>query len=94
MCGIGGNCALTLCQKYGTAEPAPVAPPPPPIPANQICDISVLYNNGNITGNYTLRTKINGKEYVAEVKCENSKCSPAIAGPSNACMYICGKLKC
>ena len=94
MCGIGGQCSVTECVRTGSASPAPVAPPPPPIPPNQICDISNLYGRSDITGNYTLRTKINGKEYVADVKCTNSQCSPAIAGPSNACMYICGKTEC
>jgi len=93
-CGVGGNCVVTECVKSGYASPAPVAPPPPPIPPNQICDISKLYNNNNITGTYKLTTKVNGKKYVADVKCKKSKCSPKIAGPSNACMYICGKIKC
>merc|ERR1712037_324888 len=93
-CGIAQNCALTECSKSGYASPAPQAPPPAPIPANQICDISKLYKNSNITGTYTLTTTVNGKKYVASVKCTKSKCSPKIAGPSNACMYICGKIKC
>jgi len=93
-CGIGGNCAATECTYTGGYTPAPVAPPPPPIPPNQICDISSLYGRSDITGNYTLTTRIDGKEYVADVKCTNSKCSPRVAGPSNACMYICGKVQC
>merc|ERR1711971_1439478 len=70
------------------------APPPAPIPASKICDISNLYGTSSITGQYTLTTNINGKQYVANVKCTNSKCSPAVAGPSNACMYICGNTTC
>jgi C1A family cysteine protease len=93
-CGIGSQCALVECTKTGTASPAPQAPPPAPIPASQICDISNLYGTTGITGQYTLTTTINGKQYVANVKCTNSKCSPAAAGPSNACMYICGKIEC
>merc|ERR1711997_372737 len=93
-CGIGSQCALVECSKTGTASPAPQAPPPAPIPASQICDISNLYGTSSITGQYTLTTTINGKQYVANVKCTNSKCSPAVAGPSNACMYICGKTEC
>jgi hypothetical protein len=31
---------------------------------------------------------------VSKVKCTNGSCSPAVAGPSNACMYICGQLTC
>ena len=55
-CGIGSNCALVECSKSGYASPAPQPPPPTPIPANQICDISKLYKNSNITGNYNLTT--------------------------------------
>ena len=56
-CGIGGNCAVVECSKTGTASPAPQAPPPAPIPANQICDISNLYwYYGSINGTYTLTT--------------------------------------
>ena len=47
-----------------------------------------------ITGTFKLTTKVNGKKYVADVTCKRSKCSPKIAGPSNACMYICGKIQC
>merc|ERR1711971_478002 len=93
-CGIGSQCALVECTKTGTASPAPQAPPPAPIPASQICDISNLYGTSSITGQYTLTTTINGNQYVANMKCTNSKCSPAVAGPSNACMYICGKTEC
>ena len=53
-CGIGSQCALVECSKTGTASPAPQAPPPAPIPANQICDISKLYGTSSITGTYTL----------------------------------------
>jgi cathepsin L len=93
-CGIGSQCALVECTKTGTASAAPQAPTPAPIPASQICDISNLYGTDQITGHYTLTSTIDKKEYIANVKCTNSKCSPAVAGPSNACMYICGKTEC
>lgn len=93
-CGIGSQCALVECTKTGTASAAPQAPTPAPIPASQICDISNLYGTDQITGHYTLTSTINKKKYIANVKCTNSKCSPAVAGPSNACMYICGKTEC
>jgi hypothetical protein len=51
-CGIGSNCALVECSKSGYASPAPQAPPPAPIPANKICDVSKLWSN--LTGNYNL----------------------------------------
>ena len=53
-CSIGSQCALVECSKTGTASPAPQAPPPAPVPANQICDISNLYGTSGITGHYTL----------------------------------------
>ena len=37
---------------------------------------------------------VNGTKYISSVKCTKSKCSPKVAGPSNACMYICGKIEC
>jgi hypothetical protein len=55
-CGIGGNCVVTECTKAGRADAAPVAPPPPSIPASQICDISGVYGRSDITGSYTLTT--------------------------------------
>merc|ERR1719512_415684 len=93
-CGIGGNCALVECSKTGTASPAPQAPPPAPVPASQTCDISNLFGSSTITGTYTLTVTSGGTKYVSSVKCTNSICSPKVAGPSNACMYICGKIAC
>ena len=55
-CGIGRHCALVECTKSGSASPAPQAPPPATIAANHICDISKVYGNANITGNYKLTT--------------------------------------
>merc|ERR1712203_742020 len=93
-CGIGGNCALVECSKTGTASPAPQAPPPAPVPASQTCDISNLFGSSTITGTYTLTVTSGGTKYVSSVKCTNSICSPKVAGPSNACMYICSKIEC
>merc|ERR1719510_2565483 len=88
ICGIGGLCVAAECTDTGNASPAPVAPPPPPVPASQICDVSCGF--GPITGTYTLRWG----SFTSSCKCDNGKCSPKVAGPSNACMYICGKVEC
>jgi len=93
-CGIEGMCVVADCSDSGNASPAPAVPPAPPIPVDLWCDISGLYGRSDITGTYNLRITSNGKEYNSEVKCENSNCTPKIPGPSNACMYICGKTKC
>ena len=70
-CGIGGNCALVECSKTGTASPAPQAPPPAPIPANQICDISKLFGSSTITGTYTLNVT---SMYLRFIKSTDSRC--------------------
>jgi len=92
-CAMEKLAAVTTCTKSGKAAPAPPVPTPKPVPANMKCDISGLYGKG-INGNYRFDTTINGKLIVSEVKCEDSICTPLKPGPSNACMYICGKLKC
>merc|ERR1712223_452285 len=93
ICGIGGFCGAAECTDTGTASPAPVAPPPPPVPASQVCDVSCAFQNINGPPKpyyYTLTWGSN----TSKVRCDNGKCSPAVAGPANACMYICGKVKC
>ena len=94
-CGIGGNCAVTRCRRsnFENATPAPKPPPPAPIPPNQFCDITDLYGPG-LDGTLGLKTKINGKEYSSVVDCKNSICTPTNPGPSNCCVYICGKTTC
>jgi C1A family cysteine protease len=89
ICGIGGLCVAAECEDTGTASPAPVAPPPPPVPASQICDVSCAFPGIN-GGVYTLYWG----DYTSSVNCDNGTCSPSVAGPSNACMYICGRVEC
>merc|ERR1719510_2156630 len=88
ICGIGKLCLAAECEDTGSASPAPVAPPPPPVPASQICDVNCAWPE--LTGTWNLYWG----EFEATCKCENGFCSPAVAGPSNACMYICGKVEC
>jgi len=95
MCGIGKRALVTLCESTGNADPAPPMPTPAPVPANLKCDISGLYGRKDITGNYNFpMTTPSGRRVIAEVSCENSICTPRKPGTSNACMYICGKVKC
>ena len=89
ICGIGGLCVAAECTDTGNASPAPVAPPPPPVPASQICDVRCAFGP-NLTGSYTIRWG----SFTSSVKCENGMCSPRVAGPSNACMYMCGRVEC
>merc|ERR1719266_228289 len=89
ICGIGGLCVAAECTDTGNASPAPVAPPPPPVPASQICDVRCAFGP-NLTGSYTVRWG----SYTSSVRCENGMCSPRVAGPANACMYMCGRVEC
>merc|ERR1712042_418054 len=93
MCGVEGLHVVTSCAKTDGSDPAPPAPTSKPIPADAYCDITGIYGPG-LTATYELRTMVNGKEYLATVICKESICTPKNPGPSNACMYICGKLKC
>ena len=87
-------CVTSTCSASGTPDVAPVAPPPPPIPANLECDISTLFGTKQITGRYTLRVGSSNGLIVSKCICKSSVCTPQQPGPSNACMYICGNTKC
>jgi cathepsin L len=89
MCNIGKDCFTADCaQTTGPLSEPPVVPPPPPIPAKLECDMNAKF--GSITGSYIFTF---GK-ITSEVTCESGQCRPTVAGPSNGCMYICGKLAC
>ena len=97
-CGIADVCVVTDCSASGRPDFAPSTPPPPPIPVDLWCDVSGMFKGRrDITGTFELRISDRGhqgKTIESEVRCKNSQCTPKIPGPSNACMYICGAVKC
>jgi len=95
-CRTEDSCFTAKCVANGRQEAAPTTPKPPPVPTNFWCDISGMFQPGDpLNGKFTFRTKgPDGKLIVAEVRCKNDMCTPDKPGPSNACMYICGKVKC
>ena len=87
------TCVSAKCQYVGNADAAPPKPTKAPVPTNLWCDMSKHW--GNVNGNYRIRTTApDGTMLDSKVRCENGKCTPQRAGPTNACMYICGKIKC
>ena len=95
-CGVEKSCISAKCTANGQQETAPTTPKPPPIPVNMWCDMSGVYKPGTkLNGGYTLRLKgPDGGLIESKVRCKNNKCTPATPGPSNACMFICGRVKC
>jgi len=94
MCGMEKLSTITTCSKTeGEPDPAPPKPTEAPVPANLECDVSGYYGP-DLTGTYTLRITNEHGRFESNVKCTNSICTPANPGPSNACMYICGKVQC
>jgi len=96
-CGLAAVCVSASCASNGRQEYAPTTPKPPPVPVNMWCDISGLFKGRkDITGTFNLRVndRNTGSVIESEVRCKNSRCTPKIPGPSNACMYICGAVKC
>lgn len=88
-CGIGKFCYAASCSKTeGKPSDPPIIPPPPPIPPNQICDIKKRW--GELDGRWIFTIK----GIVSDVTCEKGACRPTQAGPSNCCMYMCGKTEC
>jgi len=92
-CGIEQVCVVTDCAANGSADEAPPAPTTTAPPVNLQCDVTGLFGPG-ITGNYNFRLTSGNKEFLSEVSCEDSICRPRVPGPSNACIYICGKTTC
>merc|ERR1719215_847656 len=93
-CSLENICSALECEASGTYATAPVAPPPPPVPMAEKCDISNLFGSSSITGSYQLRVTKGSEEFISKVTCTNSICTPSYPGPANACMYICGSLTC
>jgi len=89
-CGVGGYCYAASCARSsGNLSDPPVTPPPSPIPPQQECDLSKYWPD--LTGQYSFRDW-NGCS--SDITCTSGICRATQAGPSNACMYICGKLEC
>jgi len=98
-CNVGSVCVWTDAAKDGTPGVVPTAAPTTQPPLNLWCDMTELFGGNNVTGNYNLRIWVYNSEsgwkpIESKVRCVNSKCTPQQAGPTNACMYICGKQKC
>jgi len=97
-CNVGNVCVWSEATKNGDAAPAPTAAPTTQPPLNMWCDLSELFGTNTITGSFGLRIWVwqnnAWKAIESEVRCVNSKCTPQKAGPTNACLYICGKTKC
>ena len=95
-CGVESYCISAKCAANGQQETAPTTPKPKPVPVNMWCDVTGMLKPGTkLNGSYTLRTKgPDGGRIEASVRCKNNKCTPSTPGPSNACMYICGRVRC
>jgi len=93
MCGIEDVCVVADCAASGSADSAPPAPTTQAPPVNLQCDVSGMFGPG-ITGNYNFRVSDGSNTYESEVTCDNSICRPRSPGPSNACIYICGRTSC
>jgi len=100
-CGLASMCLVGNCEASGNqdAVPARTKPKEDDIPTNLWCDLSKYSNSLSAYFNerpFTLHAMgPNGKQIKSTVKCKsNGQCTPAQPGPSNACMYICGRQKC
>merc|ERR1712135_239533 len=95
-CTVEDLCISAKCVANGQQETAPTTPKPPPIPVNFWCDISSMLKPGQkLNGVYNLRRKgPHGGLIESKVRCKGTKCTPSTPGPSNACMYICGRVNC
>jgi len=95
-CTVEDICISAKCVANGQQETAPTTPKPPPVPVNFWCDISSMLKPGQkLNGVYDLRRKgPHGGLIESQVRCKGTKCTPATPGPSNACMYICGRVNC
>ena len=99
---IAQACITADCTKTGEADPAPTsapAPEEPEVPVDMECDIGPFleyfgYYGFTLTGRYQLRFPMDGKLHVSRVTCNANICTPTNPGPTNACVYICGRTTC
>merc|ERR1719510_2714854 len=91
-CNIGAWCMVAECTATGSSEPSPDggddSDSSDDVPTDLFCDVSAQF--GEINGPAELDMGLGPKS----VLCEMGVCSPHPAGPSNACIYICGELEC
>jgi len=95
-CKTAKDCTWVQCTKDGQAVPVPA---PPPAATQSTCDMTHMFKWFGMhpyTGQIQLMTynPNTGKEYVAQVICDKSKCKASNANIKNACQYICGANEC
>jgi len=100
-CGIGTVCTWTDAAANGSANtiPATTTTAAPSSSSKMWCDLTTLFKDmgvsGAVTGGpYRLRLWNGSKMFYSVIKCKASKCTPAVAGQTNACKYICGRNTC
>jgi len=100
-CGVAEMCLVANCEASGKQDPVPAKTKQDDddIPTNLWCDLSKYskWLSGYFNEKpFTLRARgPDGKQIKSYVRCKsNGMCTPAGPGPSNGCMYICGRLKC
>ena len=96
-------CTVADCELNHHPAPQPTGTPPKPqpvpnptYPTNLKCDMTSHYKGQKVTGDgLVIYYKADDGERIRSiVNCKASICTPHLPGPSNACVYICGKIKC
>jgi len=97
-CGLGSVCVTVEARKVSGRDPAPNVAPTDNTEPEMYCDMTKVFKavwpDRSTTKDYTMRYWTGTRTMVSKVKCRKSVCEPAQAGPTNGCMYICGKKQC